>query len=173
MSTTSIARRYARALFELEQEGVKLADDLAAVAAVAGVDEVVAVLEQPNVPAETKVAILDKAAGGVSDEIRRLLHMLCERGKAVLLPEIAALFEDMQRQASSEVAAEVVTAVPLNEKMQARVADALGKSVGRKVRLSVSQDSDILGGLIVRIGDRQMDYSLRTRLEGLKRAMVS
>ena len=173
MSVTSIARRYARALFELEQEGVKLADDLFAVASVAAMPEVAVVLEQPTLPAERKAAILDKAAGGVCEEIKRLIAMLCERGKAVLLPEIATLFEDMRRQASSEVAADVVSAIPLDEKTQDRVADALGKAVGRKVRLNLAQDEKILGGLIVRIGDRQMDFSLRTRLEGLKRAMVS
>ena len=173
MSTASISRRYARALFELQQEGVAIADDLAAAAAVAGQAEVVDVLEQPQVPAATKAAIIDKVCKGLGKEAGRLVLMLCERGKAALLPEINALFTEMVRQASSQVEAEVVSATPLDAATQKRIAAALGKSVGRKVVIKASQDKDILGGLVVRLGDRQIDYSLRTRLEGLKRAMVS
>jgi F-type H+-transporting ATPase subunit delta len=173
MSTASISRRYARALFELQQEGVNIADSLAKAAAVAAHAKVAAVLDEPKIPARAKAAIIDKVAKGLGKEIGRLVLMLCERGKASLLPEIDALFGEMVRQASSQVEAEVVSATPLDAATQKKIAEALGKSVGRKVVIKASQDKDILGGLVVRLGDRQIDYSLRTRLEGLKRAMVS
>jgi len=173
MSTTSIARRYARALFELEQEGVAISKDLAAAAAVAAVPEVQTTLAQPQIPAATKATIVDKACGGLGKELNRLLLMLCERGKASLLPEIEAVFADMQRQASREVEAEVVSATPLDSATQKKIAAALTKSVGCKVSIKASEDKDIMGGLVLRIGDRQLDYSLRSRLESLKRAMVS
>ncbi|OIO70926.1 MAG: ATP synthase F1 subunit delta [Zetaproteobacteria bacterium CG12_big_fil_rev_8_21_14_0_65_55_1124] len=173
MSTTSISRRYARALFELQQEGVSIADALSAAAAVAGVAEVASVLDQPQIPASVKTAIIDKVAKGLGKEVSRLVLMLCERGKASLLPEINALFEEMMRHASSQIEAEVVAATALNKAAQDSIAAALTKAVGRKVVIKTSQDKDILGGLVVRLGDRQLDYSLRTRLEGLKRAMVS
>ncbi len=173
MSTTSISRRYARALFELQQEGVAIAESLSAAAAVAGVDEVAAVLEQSQIPASVKAAIIDKAAKSSSKEVSRLVLMLCERGKVALLPEINAMFEEMVRDASSQIEAEVVAATALNKATQDNIAAALTKAVGRKVVIKTSQDKTILGGLVVRLGDRQLDYSLRTRLEGLKRAMVS
>jgi len=173
MSTTSISRRYARALFELQVEGAAIAEPLSAAAAVVAVPEVAAVLDQPNIPAKVKAAIVDKAGKGPGKEVSRLVLMLCERGKASLLPEINALFESMVRQAGSEVEAEVVSATALNKATQDKIAAALGKSIGRKVVIKASQDKSILGGLVVRLGDRQIDYSLRTRLEGLKRAMVS
>lgn len=173
MSTTSISRRYARALFELQQDGVAIAVSLGHAAQVVAVAQVAAVLEQPGYPASVKAGIVDKAAGGLSKEVSRLVVMLCERGKASLLPEINGLFEAMVRQASSEVEAEVVTATALTKATQDKIAAALSRSTGRKVVIRASQDKDILGGLVVRLGDRQIDYSLRTRLEGLKRAMVS
>ncbi len=173
MSTASISRRYARALFELQQEGVALADDLATAAAIAEQSDVAGILDQPQIPAKVKTTIIDKAGKGLGKEIGRLVLMLCERGKASLLPEINAIFNEMVRQASSQVEAEVVSATPLNKATQDKIAAALGKSVGRKVVIKATQDADILGGLVVRLGDRQIDYSLRTRLEGLKRSMVS
>jgi len=173
MSTRSVARRYARALFELEQEGVKLRDSLAAVASVVAAPEIAVLLGRSGVPADRKAAVITRSAHNKSKEIDRLVTLLCERNKAELLPEIAELVESMIRQAASEIEAEVIGAVKLDAASQDKIAKSLGKSLGRKVNLNVSCDPGILGGLVVRVGDRQLDYSLRTRLQGLKRAMVS
>jgi len=173
MNTRSVSRRYARALFELEQEGVKLREPLAAVASVVAVPEVAALLGKSGIPDSLKAAVIIKSAHNKSKEIERLVTLLCERNKAELLPEIAELVEGMVRQAASEIEAEVVGAVKLDAASQNKIAESLGKALGRKVNLNVSCDPGILGGLVVRIGDRQLDYSLRTRLQGLKRAMVS
>jgi len=173
MSTRSVSRRYARALFELEQEGVTLRESLAAVASVAAAPEVAVLLGKSGIPADLKAAVITRSAHNKSKEIERLVTLLCERNKAELLPEISELVESMARQAASEIEADVVAAVKLDATLKERIAKSLGKAVGRKVNLHVSHDADILGGLVIRIGDRQLDYSLRTRLQGLKRAMVS
>jgi len=173
MSKRSVSRRYARALFELEQEGVKLREPLAAVASVVAAPEVVLLLGKSGIPADLKTAVITRSAHNKSKEIERLVTLLCERNKAELLPEISELVESMARQAASEIEADVVAAVKLDAASKERLAKSLGKAVGRKVNLHVSHDADILGGLVIRIGDRQLDYSLRTRLQGLKRAMVS
>lgn len=173
MSTRPISRRYARALFELEQEGVELREPLAAAASVAAVPEVAALLGKSGVPANLKAAVITRAAHNQSKEIERLVTLLCERDKAELLPDISEMVESMIRQAASEIEAEVVSAVKLDAASQNKIAGSLGKTLGRKVNLSVRCDPGILGGLVFRIGDRQLDYSLRTRLRGLKRAMVS
>lgn len=173
MRTQQISRRYARALFELEQEGGKNREALEKLGAVASLDEVGEVLANPSYPAALKASVLGKAAGKLPAEMQRLVAMLCERGKAELLPEIAGLFAEMLRAAESEVEAEVTTAVKLSEAQQKSLAKALGESAGRSVRLKVSEDAHILGGLVVRIGDRLIDYSVRSRLEALKRAMAA
>jgi len=173
MSTRSVSRRYARALFELEQEGVMLRQSLAAVASVVTAPELAVLLGKSGVPANSKAAVITMSAHNKSKEIERLVTMLCERNKAELLPEISELVETMARQAASEIEADVVAAVKLDAATKNSIAKALGKAVGHKINLNVSQDADIMGGLVVQIGDRQLDYSLRTRLQDLKRAMVS
>jgi F-type H+-transporting ATPase subunit delta len=173
MRTQQISRRYARALFELEQDGAKNRAALEKLAAVAAVDAVREVLGNPNYPATLKASVLEKAAGSLPAEMKRLVALLCERGKAELLPEIDALFEEMLRQAESEVEAEVVSAAKLSEAQKKGLAKALGDITGRSVRLNVTEDKSILGGLVVRIGDRLIDYSVRSRLEALKRAMAA
>ena len=173
MRTQQISRRYARALFELEQEGASNRAALEKLGAIASLAEVGEVLANPSYPAALTASVLEKAAGKLPAEMQRLVAMLCERGKAELLPEIAELFEQMARQAESEVEAEVVSAVALSEAQQKGLAKALGASAGRSVRLKVSEDKRILGGLVVRIGDRLIDYSVRSRLEALKRAMAA
>jgi len=111
MSARSVSRRYARALFELEQEGVHLREPLAAVASVVVAPEVALLLGKSGVPADLKATVITKAAHNKSKEIERLVTLLCERNKAELLPEISELVESMTRQAASEIEADVVSAV--------------------------------------------------------------
>jgi len=174
MSTSQISRRYAVALFELINEGSKIEKDLASVAAIAANDEVCALLASPDYPAELKQNVIIKAAGGkVSVEVKRLVTMLAERNKACLLPEINAQVEEMIHLATSKLDAEVTVASAISKAIQDKLSKALTASTGKQVNLTVSEDQAILGGLIVRIGDRKIDYSLRTKLAGLRRALAS
>lgn len=174
MSTAKISRRYAVALYELISDGVKLADDLASVAAIAAVDEVAAVLNEPEYPAELKVSILTKAAGGsIGGEVSNLLSMLAGRNKLSLLPEINAQVEAMVRQAERQLNAEVTVASSIDAATEEKLVKALSASTGKDVALSIKEDHSILGGMVVRIGDRKIDYSLRTKLTGLRRALAS
>jgi len=173
MRTRSISRRYARALFELIQEGSEIQPSLGHAAQVVSMDDVVELLAAPRVTSEAKARVIEKAAGKLSGEVEQLIKMLCVRNKAELLPEINEIVNEMVRQAASKVEVDVISAAKLDAALKQKVAVVLGKAVGRKVKINVHVDSAILGGLVVRIGDRQMDYSLRTRLEGMRKALVS
>ena len=174
MSTSRISRRYAQALFELSREGVALQDDLAAVAAVVANDEVIALLDSPQYPASLKQQVVMKAAGGkLCNEVERLVAILVDRNKACLLPEIAAQADELIHQSESELDADVTVATAMSKAVQTKLSKALAASTGQTVRLSVNQDKSILGGMVVRIGDRKIDYSLRTKLAGLRRALAS
>jgi len=172
-NTAQVSRRYARALFELVQEDAALNDDLTALAATASADEVAELLSSPEYPAEVKQAVLLKAAGKLSKQAKRLVEMLCERNKSELLPEIQQMLEEMIRQAESEVDADVIVATEIDASLKQKLAAALETSIGKKVRLNYETDKDILGGMIINIGDRKIDYSLRTKLNGLRRALAS
>jgi F-type H+-transporting ATPase subunit delta len=174
MSTSQISRRYAVALFELINEGSKIEKDLANVAAVAGNVDICALLASPDYPAELKRNVIIKAAGGkVSKEIDRLVGMLVERNKACLLPEINAQVEEMIHLATNKLDAEVTVATAISKATQNKLSKALAASTGKQVRITVAEDQSILGGMIVRIGDRKIDYSLRAKLAGLRRALAS
>jgi len=172
MSTQSISRRYARALFELIQEGSDLGSGLSQLAAVASLGEVEAVLSTPDVAAAVKVSILEKASKVESGELNRLLMLLAGKNKLVLLPEINAMVEQMVRDLESEVVASVSSAIELTDANKADIASALSAKSGRKVRLETELDTSLLGGMIVRIGDRQLDYSLRSRLDTMRKTIA-
>lgn len=172
MSSLTISRRYARALFQLSKDGLNIAGGLAALAEVSSLEDVRAFLAMPGVSAEKKATALEKAAGIDSPELGRLLVMLCERDKAELLPEINELFLDMVREDAAEVAATVTTAVPLSAALQKKISTALAEASGHKVNLEAVADATILGGVVIKIGDRQIDRSVRGRLDGLRKALV-
>ncbi|ATX82652.1 ATP synthase F1 subcomplex delta subunit [Mariprofundus ferrinatatus] len=173
MSTSQISRRYARALFDLIQEGADLRGDLEKVAAVVATDEVADFLASPEYPAELKKQVIVKSAGGVSSEVDRLVALLADRGKASLLSEIHSFVEEMLHQAESELEADVVVATAMDPALQEKLSAALTASTGKKVRLNVSEDNSILGGMVIRIGDRKIDYSLRAKLNGLRRTLAA
>lgn len=173
MSTRVIARRYARALFELAQEGSNLTAGLEALALVSQVEDVKKLLADPKLPPEISAGILKKAVGKLPKELTALIDMLCTRGKGCLLADIFELFEDMQREAAAEVVAEVTTAVKLDAAAKDGLSKSLAKGLGKKVQLQVNEDANIMGGVIIRIGDRQLDYSLRGKLEGLRHAIAA
>jgi len=172
MSTLAISRRYAQALFELIQDGSDLGEGLSQLAAVASVDEVRNILVSPSVDAQAKIAILNKVCAGLTAEHAGLIALLGRRNKLQLLPEINVMVEQMIRDSESEISASVTSATKLTAKNQAEISAALARQSGRKVRLETALDASLLGGLVVRIGDRQIDYSLRTRLESMRRAIV-
>ncbi|MDQ6997789.1 MAG: F0F1 ATP synthase subunit delta [Mariprofundus sp.] len=174
MSTTQISRRYAVALFELIGEGVDLREDLAKAASIVALDEVSEVVASPEYPASLKQDVVVTAVGEkIAPEVDRLLAVLAEREKLSLLPEISALVEEMIRLAESEIDAEVTVAAKLNKAITDKLTKALEDTTGKKVRVSVTQDKAILGGMVVRIGDRKIDYSLRSKLAGLHRVLAS
>jgi len=174
MSTTQISRRYAVALFELVGEGVNLREDLAKAAAVVALDEVSEVVASPEYPASLKQEVIAAAVGAtITPEVDRLLAVLAEGDKLSLLPEISALVEEMVRLSESEIDAEVTVAATLDDYTKTKLIKALEDSTGKTVRVSVTEDKAILGGMVVQIGDRKIDYSLRSKLAGLHRVLAS
>jgi len=173
MSSLAVSRRYARALFELSQEGLDIASGLAVLAEASVVKDVQQLLELPNLSAEKKIEVLKKAVGSVSDELVRLAALLCERGKASLLPEINEIFVEMVRESEARVVATVVVAMEPDAATRKKIEAAVADVAGKKVQLEIVEDKQVMGGMIVNIGDRQIDCSLRGKLEGLRKAIAA
>lgn len=171
MSTQQISRRYARALFEMIEEGAALEQGLQQLAAAVGVEGAEAFFTSPAIDASKKAEVLKRVVSEPA-ELHRLVDLLSERNKLVLLTEITDMVAVMVRHSKAETVADVTVATPLKAAAQKKVTEALEKSLGKKVSLNVTEDPSILGGMVIRIGDRQIDYSLRTRLDAMRQAIA-
>jgi F-type H+-transporting ATPase subunit delta len=173
----TIARNYAEALFELgERSGqtaqyAELMDALAA--AVENTPSVQSVLMSPRVPKAEKARLLAAAFQGVSREFVLYLQALVKRGRQTLLREIATEYHTLLDLKLNRVRAGVTLAHPADEALQKSIAQALSKQLGKEVLPSFTTDPEILGGTIVRIGERIHDGSVRRRLTKLRRHLLA
>lgn len=167
----SIASRYAAALFELHQEGVDVAVDLHKVAQVAQNEDAQALLMNTQVAAEDRAKAILKAASVKDERVLRLLVLLCARNKATLLTYIDEMLEAMIRESNAQVMVDLTVANDLDAVLTAKLKESISTGLGKKVDLNVTTDASIVGGLILNIGDRQIDHSVRGRLDGLKRTL--
>ena len=108
---------------------------------------------------------------GFAELTRQFLGLLAHKRRLFALPDVIAAYVAMLREHKGEVSAEVVSAVALNEEQLAAVREQLSKAVGRSVTLATAVDPNLLGGLVVRVGSRMIDASLRTKLQRLETAM--
>jgi F-type H+-transporting ATPase subunit delta len=174
---TGLAGRYATALFELADQGKKLdevATDLEGLQKTIGESEdLQRMLRSPLYSREQQskamAAVLDK--GGVSELTRRFALLVASNHRLFALSEmIRAYLEELARR-RGEVTAEVVAAQELSEAQQKSLIEALRKSVGSNVKVDLKVDHGLIGGLIVKVGSRMVDSSLRTKLHRLQSAM--
>jgi len=167
----SIAGRYATALFELYQEGMDVSADLSKVAQVSENEDAKALLVNAQVSSKDRATIVLKAAGVDSEQVSRLVVLLCSRNKASLLPIISEMLEQLILESNAKVMVDVTVAHKLDSGLSKKLKDTISKGIGKEVNLNVATDASILGGLILNIGDRQIDHSVRGRLNSLKRTL--
>lgn len=172
-----LAARYALALYELADDQKALDDvagDLTALRQLlAESEEFVRLIRSPVLSRadQTKgvAALCEKF--GANPLTAKFLGVLASNRRLFALPGvIAAYLEELARR-RGEVAAEVTSAVSLSDDEVQAVTDALRKVVGQKVSVNLTVDPSLIGGLIVRVGSRMIDSSLRTKLQRLQFAM--
>jgi F-type H+-transporting ATPase subunit delta len=179
MTLRSLARRYATALFDVvkKQGAVDVAArDLAGFhALVAGHAELVKIFGMPTVSAARKRAVVEAllaAGGAVSHDVRRLLLMLADRDRLVLLPGIAEAFAERASAANRVLVAQVTAAMPLNEARRSAVAQALGRATGCQVTVQERVDPSIIGGIIARVGSVVYDASVTRQLAKMRQRLL-
>ena len=177
MSSVTIARNYAEALFALGERSGQTplyADLIDAIAsAVETTPAVQAVLMSPRVPKGEKARLLGAALQNVPREFVLFLQALVKRGRQRLLREIAAEHHALLDIKLNRVRAGVTLARPADAALQRSIADALSRQLGKEVLPSFSVDPEILGGAIVRVGERVHDGSIRRRLTKLRRHLLA
>jgi F-type H+-transporting ATPase subunit delta len=174
---TTIARNYAEALFELgERSGhtERYAELMDAVAgAVETTPEVQAVLMSPRVPKAEKARLLSGALRDAPREFVLFLQALVRRGRQRLLREIATEYGALLDIKLNRVRAGVTLAHSADPALQRDIQAALSRQLGKEVLAAFHVDPEILGGTVVRIGERIHDGSVRRRMTKLRRQLLS
>jgi F-type H+-transporting ATPase subunit delta len=176
-SAAGLAGRYATALFELASERGELdrvETDLRSVeTALEGNPELGRALRSPVVRreehAQAMTAIGERL--GLGEAVRNLLGVLAQKRRLATLPAIINVYRSLLASHRGEETAEVVSAAPLDEQDIARLKESVARFAGRAVSLTARVDPSLLGGLVVRLGSRMIDASLKTKLQQLELSM--
>jgi F-type H+-transporting ATPase subunit delta len=172
---STLARPYARAVFELARETRSFEpwSRRLAFAAVAVSDaDVRRLLDDPRRPPRKQAELLlDLCGEPEAQELRNLLMMLADNGRLGVLPEIAAAYETLRAEAEGRIEVEVRSAEPLAESTRATLKQALERRLKRSVELANVIDPSLIGGAVIRAGDMVIDGSVRGRLQGLAAAL--
>ena len=170
------ARRYARAIFELAKEEGQVeawAERLAVVRDVVTRPEARAVLANPSIAIQRRQeAAASLLADRAGPEGVNLVRLLVGAGRLDEVGGIAEEFERLADEDAGRVRATATTAVPLSRSETDRLIAELGRRLGREVRLDARVDPAVIGGLVLRVGDRVMDRSVATRLQQLRRHLA-
>ena len=178
MRDATIARNYAEALLMLARK----ADDLPAWGrliddvenAMERDDRLRRFLEAPQVSADEKNAVLSKAYEDRAPRLfLRFLQRLVMNRRQMLIPDIANEYRDLVDEVEGRIHAQVTLARDVDDEQRAEIARQLSHTLGKPVVPQVRINPNILGGIIVRIGDRVMDGSVRRRLGILRSRMLA
>lgn len=167
------ARRYAGALFNVavaRGEEDEIARNLATVSSVAlESPQLMGVLQHPRITRDQKKGILSKVfQDQVRPDVIHFLLMLVEKDRASMIPSAAKEFARLLDEHRQEADAEAITALPLTPEQETQLKVRLQEATGYKVRLKTRVDERILGGLIVRVGDKLIDASVLSQLEEIR-----
>ncbi len=169
-------KRYGQAIFELARdqgETGEWGDDLAMVAEVFQDPEFAELLKQANVSAEDKRQAVETVLAGVRPLVRNMVHLLVSRGLVDTIADACEEYGVLLDQHRGRQRVEVTTAVALSPEETGRITDFVASLVQREVVVTSRVDEDILGGLVIQIGDRLLDGSTRARLNTLRERVHS
>ena len=174
---SSIASRYADALFDLAQEEGALeaveADLKTLRAAINAAPDFRGFLSSPVYDAEVQQKAISAVAEklGVGQYVRNFLALIARNRRLFALEGMITAFNQRLADHRGEVSAEAVSAAPLNDDQTKRLKTEIETIVGKAVNLVTRVDPDLLGGLVVKVGSTMIDSSLKTKLNRLKSVM--
>ena len=173
----SAPRRYAEAAFQIAERDSSIdrwRKDLdAAAAALDEGSELLAVLANPALPLEARRSVVEGVFGGLSGPTKNLVLLLVQRRRIEQLPRIASEFRRLDDARQGIVHATATSAAPLTDTEKRALTARLEQMTGGRVALDTDVDESLLGGLVVRVGDRLIDGSVRGRLERLRNQLAS
>jgi F-type H+-transporting ATPase subunit delta len=178
MLNQAVARRYASALFELAQEKGQIDQvdhELGMVASmVESSSQLKAVMDDVLIAPKVKLDLVGKLfTGKVSPLVMNFLQVVVAKRREAYLAQMYRSFLDMANEARGIVEVEVRSAVALPEETAQKLEQRLVSHLGKRVKFETQVAPELLGGLVVRVGDQLMDGSVRTRLRRLRERLTS
>jgi ATP synthase F1 delta subunit len=171
-----IAGVYARSLFQVAQEQDKLdaiRDQLVEFAdALSQSREMQQFFFSPYFSTKEKEEGLEKVVSGAEDAMLNFLKLLIENHRMPLLFRVRAEFDELWEQENKLLPVQVTSAVELDKRTVKQIGDRISEQTDRKVDLSSRVDPEILGGIVVRVGNSVLDASIRNRLEQLRKQVA-
>lgn len=177
MNASGIARRYAKALFELAVEEGKFEEvgrELAALRAAFESDpDLGTALANPAASREDRKAFAEALIGALkpSPMLANMLRLMADRRRLADLPALERTYRELADQKASRVRARVTTAVPVTEEVASHLVAALQKVTRGNVIIERAVDPAILGGAVAQVGSQVFDGSLRNQIEQLKQQL--
>ncbi len=175
--SSGIAVRYATAIFEIVQENKNLPkleanlDDLSA--ALDDSADLRELISSPVFSREEQGQAVSAIANkmGLIPAVTNALGLMAEKRRLFVLPQLIAVLRDMLAEEKGEVTADVASATALSDAQAVKLAETLKASVGKDVKINATVDESLIGGLVVKVGSKMIDTSIRSKLNSLQNAM--
>jgi len=177
VSEEQVAGVYARALFAaahdarvVEPVRHDLSDFVAALAKSAALRNV---LGDPQIETQAKARVLTEVTRGGQPLLANALRLLLQRGRFGIVPDLHSAYDALAAREEGVVEVEVVSAAELTAETEKKIAARVHEATGRRVELARRVDPDIIGGLVLRIGDVIVDGSVKARIRQLRRQLAT
>ena len=175
--STGIAKRYATAVFGLAKDGNELSDlerdvdalDAAIQESADFRDLILSPVYSRTAQGNAVVALADKM--GLSATVENTLKLMATKRRLFVLPHLVSALRAQIAEEKGEVTADVRAAKEMNDYQRKTLAETLKKAVGKEVKMNVTVDESLIGGLIVKVGSKMIDTSIASKLSALQNTM--
>lgn len=177
MNNTVLAKRYAKALFQVGKEENALDDFSKTLSEMAQLyietPEVVDGLTNPLYPQDVREKVMAHLVGAMkaSELLANFLNLLVQKRRADVLPDIAAVFQALVDDERNMCQGTVISASEISKDLNDKIKATLEKITGKQVVVTNEVDPEIIGGIIAKVGDLVMDGSIKTQLKGLEESI--
>lgn len=175
MAKAVSARRYAQAVFEIALESKELERwqaDLHVIAEALGTPRLAAILENPKLQFNQKQRLLQNILVGISPVATNLAYLLVRKKLIRVAGSLVTEYTRLMNAYNGRETAKVISAIHLNSHETEVIRQKLAKLTGKKLVVATQVDSEIMGGLVAKIGDELIDGSVRTRLMELRKDLI-
>lgn len=174
---SQIARPYASALFDLASEAGAVQESEQSLDSIADMidssDDFARFLKSPTITNDEKREAMNAILGKAQTPtlVANTIRLMARNGRLFALPELIELYKELAAESRDEVRAEVTSATALSSSQEGELATVLKDKIGKTVSLTTRVDESLIGGLVVKVGSKMIDTSLKTKLTAMKIAM--